>query len=81
MAAKRTRDYKREYEWHASSEQKKARASRNAARRELMAEGRVRKGDGKDVDHADSNPRNNSRKNLRVRSASANRKDHGRIYK
>lgn len=77
----RKRNYKREYEWHASPEQKKARASRNAARRELADEGRVRKGDGREVDHIDSNPRNNSRKNLRVRSASANRKDHGRIYK
>jgi hypothetical protein len=78
----RKRNFAREYEqYHAKPQQKKERASRNAARRELMAEGRVKKGDGREVDHIDSNPRNNSRKNLRVRSASANRKDHGRIYK
>ena len=76
----RKRNYKREYEWHASPEQKKARASRNAARRELMAEGRVRKGDGKDVDHKNKNAMDNRRANLRVRSKSANRRDHGRAY-
>lgn len=79
---KRKRDFAKEYrDFHATPEQKKARASRNAARRELMSEGRVRKGDGKDVDHEDSNPRNNSRSNLRVRSKSANRRDHGRVYR
>lgn len=67
-------------QFHATPEQKKARASRNAARRKLMAEGKVRKGDGKDVDHEDSNPRNNSPANLRVRSRRANRSDHRRVY-
>lgn len=70
----------KEYEWQSRPEQMKARAARNAARRELMREGKVRKGDGKDVDHVDSNPRNNSRKNLRVRSRTANRSDHRRVY-
>ena len=41
-----------------------------------MAQGRVRKGDGKDIDHKDGNPRNNSRKNLRVTSKSYNRGKH-----
>lgn len=35
--------------------------------------GSVRKGDGKDVDHKDGNPTNNSRSNLRVKSKSSNR--------
>ena len=35
--------------------------------------GRVRKGDGKDVDHKDRNPENNSKKNLRVESKKTNR--------
>ena len=35
----------------ARPEQKEARAQRNAARREAEREGKVSKGDGKDVDH------------------------------
>lgn len=74
----RDRDYKKEYrEYHGTPEQKKNRASRNAARREAMAEGRVRKGDGKEIDHKDGNPRNNSRGNLQVMSRSANRRKGG----
>ncbi len=53
--------------------QKKRRAARNAARRKLMSEGRVSKGDGKDVHHKDGNPRNNSASNLEVVSKSKNR--------
>jgi hypothetical protein len=46
------RDYKKEYaEYHSRPEQKKNRALRNAARREMEERGHVRKGDGKDVDH------------------------------
>jgi hypothetical protein len=37
--------------------------------------GRARKGDGKDVDHRDGNPLNNSSGNIRIRSRSANRGD------
>lgn len=68
------RDYKKENENYKSKpEQIAKRVARNRARRELMREGLVRKGDGKDVDHIDSNPLNGSRTNLRVRDASANR--------
>jgi hypothetical protein len=35
--------------------------------------GSAKPNDGKDVDHKDGNPKNNSRKNLRMRSKSANR--------
>jgi hypothetical protein len=38
-----------------------------------MKSGKVKLGDGKDLDHKDSNPRNNSKKNLVVKSKSANR--------
>lgn len=68
------RDYKHEYDtYHSSPEQKKNRAMRNAARRKMMANGSVRKGDGKDVDHKNGNPRDNSRRNLVVMSMSRNR--------
>jgi len=68
------RSYRQEYDrYHASPEQKKKRASRNAARSEMEAKGKVRKGDGKDVDHKNTNARDNSKGNLRVQSKSANR--------
>ena len=38
-------------EYNSRPEQKEARAQRNAARREAEREGKVHKGDGKDVDH------------------------------
>jgi hypothetical protein len=67
------RNYKKEYEnYHSSEEQKKDRAGRNGARRML----KKKHGNsllGKDVDHKDRNPRNNSMSNLRVQSKSANR--------
>lgn len=69
-----SRDYDREYStYHATDAQKKRRAARNKARRRLESEGRVHKGDGKDVDHRDGNPLNNSDANIRVMSRSQNR--------
>tara|TARA_R110001606_G_scaffold282363_1_gene430985 strand:- start:224 stop:442 length:219 start_codon:yes stop_codon:yes gene_type:complete len=68
------RDYKKEYNsYHAKPEQKKNRAARNKARTLLSSSGRVSKGDGRDVDHRDGNPRNNSKSNLSVMSKSRNR--------
>lgn len=67
------RDYVYDTAYQASPKQKKARAKRNAARRKMMKAGRVKRGDGRDVDHRDSNPNNNSAKNLRVMSKSKNR--------
>lgn len=72
MPAKR--NYEKEYaNYHSKPSQKKKRASRNTARRTAERAGRVRKGDGKDIDHKDGNPRNNGKGNLRVQSKSANR--------
>lgn len=69
-----SRQYKKEYQnYHSSEEQKKKRANRNAARRKMEREGKVHKGDGKDVAHADNNTRNNSKSNLKVQSPSKNR--------
>jgi hypothetical protein len=68
------RDYKKEYrEYHGTKEQLRRRSSRNKARRRMEKDGLVRKGDGKDVDHKDGNPLNNSRTNLHTMSASKNR--------
>ena len=68
------RNYKQEYKnYHASPEQKKKRASRNAARADMEKAGKVRKGDGKDVAHKNNNPKDNSSKNLSVQSKSKNR--------
>lgn len=59
--------------FQSSKKAKRDRASRNTARRRAEREGRVHKGDGKDVDHVDSNPRRNSPSNLRVVSRRTNR--------
>lgn len=59
--------------YNAKPEQKKRRAQRNAARAEMMKQGKVRKGDGKDVHHKNGNTADNSQGNLRVASKSANR--------
>jgi len=67
------RNYGKEYRsYHAKPEQKKNRASRNSARRSLMASNQVRKGDGKDVDHKNGNALDNSPGNLSVMSRARN---------
>lgn len=70
------RDFKKEYdEYHAKPEQKKRRAQRNAARNKAKKEGRVHKGDGKEVDHVNA-PRTGSLDGVetRVVSREENRK-------
>ena len=67
------RDYKAEQKYDGSPIVKKKRAMRNAARRAMMKAGKVKKGDGMDVDHINSNPFDNNPKNWRVRKASDNR--------
>lgn len=59
--------------YNSKPSSKKDRASRNKARRTAEREGRVSKGDGKDIDHSNMNPRDNSKKNLKVVSKSTNR--------
>lgn len=39
----------------------------------LMREGKVRKGDGKDVAHKNGNPKDNRKKNLSIQSKHKNR--------
>lgn len=68
------RDYKKEAKYEASPEQVKNRVARNAARRKMMREGKVKKGDGKDVAHVVALDKGGSNKQgLRVQSKSANR--------
>lgn len=68
------RNYKKEYaNYHSSPEQKKKRAARGRARYAMEKAGRVKKGDGKDVDHKNGNANDNRKKNLRVLSKSSNR--------
>lgn len=68
------RNYRKEYDnYQGKPDQIKKRTSRNAARALMVKDGKVKKGDGKDVDHKNTNPRDNSRKNLRVQSKTANR--------
>ncbi len=59
--------------YNAKPEQKKRRAARNAARREMIREGKARKGDGKDVAHKNGNPHDNRKSNLEVQSKRENR--------
>ena len=67
------RNYKSEYKNYPSKpKQKKNRAGRNTARR-IMKKKLGSSILGRDIDHKDRNPRNNSKTNLRVRSKSSNR--------
>jgi len=59
--------------YNSKPEQKKKRAQRNAARRKMIAAGKARKGDGKDVAHLNNNTNNNSMRNLMLQSKAQNR--------
>ena len=68
------RNYKGEYKkYHSSTEQKKRRVSRNTARRRMVAAGKAKKGDKKDVAHKNGNPKDNRKSNLRVVARNLNR--------
>jgi len=68
------RNYRQEYDrYQGKPEQIKRRSNRNKARRKLAKKGRVRLGDGMDVDHKNTNPNDNSDKNLSVKTKSSNR--------
>ena len=71
METFKERNYKKEYEnYHSKPEQKKRRAGRNHARRQLKdTKGIV----GKDVHHKDNNPMNNDKSNLSIVTQKYNR--------
>ena len=68
-----TADSIRQRKYNSKPSSKKDRASRNAARKEAVKQGKASKGEGRDVDHKNMNPRDNSKGNLRVQSKSTNR--------
>lgn len=68
-----TADSVRQRKYNSRPEQKERRAERNASRRKMEAAGKVRKGDGKDVDHRNHRTSDQSAKNLTVMSKSKNR--------
>jgi hypothetical protein len=70
----KARDYQKENEYKAQPEQIKLRVARNKARREAIRDGRVKKGDGKDIDHIVplSKGGANTKSNTRVRTKSQN---------
>ena len=69
------RNYKKEYEnYQGTEEQKKNRAKRNAARRKASKDGKVSKGDGKDVAHKKAISKGGKNPgNTKVEVAGANR--------
>jgi len=72
------RNYRKEYDtYHGTPEQIQNRASRNAARAGAVKKNGKAKMKGKEVDHKDGNPKNNSKKNLQVMSRKANRQKGG----
>jgi hypothetical protein len=68
---------KAQAKYNAKPEQKKRRAQRNKTRRKLIREGRVRVGDGKDIDHKNHNTADMSSQNLQVQDKHVNRRDGG----
>jgi hypothetical protein len=68
------RNYKQAAEYEDTPEQVKNRMERNKARYKLLKEGKVHKGDGKDVAHIKAADKGGTIKDgVRVESASANR--------
>ncbi len=70
---------KQQRKYNSSPKQKKNRAARNQARAEAKRDGRVKKGDGKDVNHKKPlrNGGSNEKSNTNVQSKSKNRSNNG----
>lgn len=66
-------DSVRQRAYNSSPEQKKRRAERNTSRAKMVAAGKARKGDGKDVDHKNHKTSDMSMSNLSMMSKSKNR--------
>lgn len=68
-----TADSIRQRKYNSTEAQKTRRAQRNASRAKMEQAGKVRKGDGKDVDHRNHDTSDKSASNLGVMSKSKNR--------
>lgn len=68
------RDYKKEYKASRTPARRKANIMRKRARRLMIKKKGKAALRGKEVDHKNNNPTDNSAKNLRVISKKANRK-------
>lgn len=68
------RDYRKEYDnYQGTPEQRKRNDSRKAARRKMVAAGKVKPGQKVDVIHKKGNPTDNRMSNLGTQSPSKNR--------
>lgn len=68
------RDFRKEYDnYHSKPKAKKQRAENNKARRIMIAKGKAKKGDGKDVAHKNNRTSDNRESNLVLQSKSKNR--------
>ena len=69
------RDYSKngEGKYDKSPKRMKDNRARKKARYTMEALGKARRGDGKDVDHKNGNPRDNSKNNLRILGRAKNR--------
>jgi len=68
------RNYKKEYKNYDSKPSVvKKRVNRNKARRKMIAKGKAKVGDGKDIDHKNGNTNDNSMSNLKAVKKSKNR--------
>jgi len=72
MPTKKQRNYKDEYESYHKKHLKDNNA-RHRARYAAEKAGKVSRGDGKEIDHKNNNPRDNSSGNTRVMTRKANR--------
>lgn len=73
-----SRNYKKEYrEYQGKPEQIARRSKRNQARLKIKKARGAAAVEGKDVDHKDRNPHNNSTSNLRIQSKKKNRGRNG----
>ena len=68
------RDYKKEYKASRTPARRKANIMRKRARRLMIKKKGAAAVKGKEVDHKNNNPTDNSAKNLRIISKKANRK-------
>lgn len=73
MAEDKAKRAARQKEYNARPENKKKRAANNRARRLMIKKHGKAALKGKDVDHKDGNPRNNTPSNLRIMSRKKNR--------